>query len=229
MSKIDHVVPIFRATSVLNEAKTKKEGRPIYDDIEVVEVRFPGNRQTVSVFPAHAESGWVVNEYGDQVKQTYAERWPEQYRRFKAKQAQVKEGTPIDELPFLTQGKRSELKALAIYTAEALASLDGQELKNLGQGGRELKNQAQAYIDNASDSSTVVRQAAQIADLERRLAEYEQRPAQLMANTDDAFDAMSDADLKTYIKDRTGSAPRGVPSRATLVEMARDASQSAAA
>lgn len=227
MAKVDHIVPLFRTIAQKNEAKTKLAGRPIYEDLEVVEVRFPGNRQTVSVFPAHAEAGWVVNEQGDQVKQTYAERWPEQYRRFKAKQAQVKEGTPIEELPFLTQAKRSELKALSIYTAEALASLDGQELKNLGQGGRELKNQAQAYIDNASDSSIVTRLAAENELLKQRLSALETVGAP--APSGDTFDAMTDADLKTYIKDRTGAAPRGTPAHSTLVEMARDASQEAAA
>ena len=32
-------------------------------------------------------------------------------------------------------------RALNLYTVEQLAAIDGQELKNLGPGGRELKNQ----------------------------------------------------------------------------------------
>src|SRR5688572_20573400 len=109
------VVPRFYIHTQENKAKSKEQGRPIFEDMEAVEVRFAGNRQTVSVFPAHAQCGQQQDEDGNFRPMTYAERWPEQYKRFKAKQAQIAEGTPVDELPFLTQAKRSELKALSIY------------------------------------------------------------------------------------------------------------------
>ena len=64
-------------------------------------------------------------------------------------------GTPLSELTFLSQGKRLELKALNIHTAEALASLDGGPLKMLGIGGREMKNQAAAYLAKAAGNADV--------------------------------------------------------------------------
>jgi hypothetical protein len=73
---------------------------------------------------------------------TYAEVYNEQYRKFKAGQQQTVSGTPLSEAPFLTEGKRRELRALNIHTVEQLAGLDGANLKTLGMGGREWKNQA---------------------------------------------------------------------------------------
>jgi hypothetical protein len=211
------VIPRFYSDAVENKAKSRQAGRPIFDDRELVEVRFAGNRQTVSVFPAHAICGERQDEDGDTHKMTYAERWPDQYRRFKAKQQQVAAGTPVDELPFLTMAKRSELKALSIYTAEALAALDGNELKNIGQGGRELKNQAIAYLDNASGSANATKMAAELADLRQQLQELRAEKADV---SESQFASWQPEQIKDWIEEKLGERPRGNPNHATLVKRA---------
>lgn len=219
----DHlVIPMFKVHTQENKAKSKEAGRPIFDDMEVVEVRFAGDRNKVSVFPAHVICSTVMDEDGDYRPMTYAERWKEQYARFKAKQQQVMEGTPVDELPFLTQAKRSELKALNIYTAETLAALDGTPLKTLGQGGRELKNQAQAYLDNASGTANVTRMASEIEDLKQLVAELRAEKVAAPAETEIAsqFASWSPEQIKDWIEEKIGERPRGNPSLATLVKRA---------
>lgn len=211
------VIPVFKILTNKNEAKSREAGRPIFDDMEVVEVRFAGDRNKISVFPALAICGEVQDENGDTRKITYAERWSAQYQRFKAKAQQIAEGTPVDELPFLTQAKRAELKALSIYTAEALAALDGQPLKNLGQGGRDLKNQAQAYLDNASGSANVTKMAAELEELRRTVAELraDKAPA-----SDSQFSSWTSDQIKDWIEEKISERPKGNPSHATLVKRA---------
>jgi hypothetical protein len=217
MADKDLVIPVFKNHVIKNEAKSREAGRPIYDDMEVVEVRFAGDRNKVSVFPALAISGETEDEDGNTVKISYAERWPDQYKRFKSKQTQIMEGTPVDELPFLTQGKRAELKALSIYTAETLAALDGQPLKNLGQGGRDLKNQAQAYLDNASGSASVTKMASKIADLEALVAELRSDKEGVASSE---FASWSADQIKDWIAEKIGERPKGNPSHTTLVKRA---------
>jgi hypothetical protein len=217
------VTPVFKTMAVQNDAKSKAAGRPIFDDVEMVEVRIAGDRHFNPCFPAH--SFWQRDEHGYEI--TYAMRWPEQYRRFKENSAQSASGTPLEELPFLTQAKRSELKALSIYTAEALSALDGRNLKTLGIGGRELKDQATAYLAKAAGSADVVRLAAQNADMQAQIETLRQ---QLLASQKPAETAEpSDDDLKARIKELTGAAPRGTPSRETLERMVAEAEQSEAA
>jgi hypothetical protein len=215
------VIPVFKILTTKNEAKTREAGRPIYDDMEVVEVRFAGDRNKISVFPAHAICGEVQDEDGNTRRITYAERWADQYKRFKAKQQQVAEGTPVDELPFLTQAKRSELKALSIYTAEALAALDGQPLKNLGQGGRDLKNQAIAYLERAAGTADVTRMAAEIEELRRTVAELRADKSPAEASTADSqFASWTSDQIKDWIEEKINERPKGNPSHATLVKRA---------
>lgn len=219
------VIPRFYNDAIENKAKSRQAGRPIFDDRELVEVRFAGNRQTVSVFPAHAVCGERQDEDGDTHKMTYAERWPDQYRRFKAKQQQVAAGTPVDELPFLTMAKRSELKALSIYTAEALAALDGNELKNIGQGGRDLKNQAQAYLDRAAGTADVSGMAAKISELEQLVAELR---ADKPVVSESQFASWQPDQIKDWIEEQIGERPKGNPNLATLIKRADEIAASLA-
>lgn len=223
MANADLIVPRFFVHTTQDAKATKEAGRPIFKDMECVEIRMAANKQTVAVFPAHDTWKW---DDIDGVRQpvTYAMRFPEQYKRFKANEAQAMSGTPLEELPFLTQAKRSELKALSIYTAEALASLDGQNLKNLGMGGRELRNQAEAYLNRATDSAAVTRMASEIEQLKATIAGLQAVPsiAPEPAQVDSPFNDMDDESLKVWISDATGSRPRGNPSHETLVRMASE-------
>src|SRR5262249_35037922 len=131
------IVALFKTIAVKNPAQPDPQNRPILDDEEQLPLRSPGARN-VSGFPARAFARWGLDpETGEQVKQSYAERFSHQYRQFKAHSVQTKSGTPLTVVPFLTEARRAELRALNIYTVEALAAVDGQELKNLGQNGRD--------------------------------------------------------------------------------------------
>lgn len=168
----------FSNHPVLDEPASKAAKRPIYTDIEVCEIRLAANKQTVGVFPAHDMAEWATDSItGERSELTYAMKYNAQYLAFKNGDAQGHSGTPLEALPFLTTGKRLELKALNIHTAEALAALDGNNLKMLGMNGRKFKDQAQAYIDDAANSSLddrlvdiVSTQDAKIAELEAQIA-----------------------------------------------------------
>ena len=147
------IVALFKNMAIKNEGASAAQNRPIFDDMEVVELRYPGSKN-VGVYPALGFAQWVIDsETGEQVKQTYAERFRRQYQQFKLHATQTKTGTTLAFAPFLTEARRAELRAQNIYTVEALAAIDGAELKNLGQGGRELKNQAMAFLEEAKSGA----------------------------------------------------------------------------
>ena len=216
---------IFRNHAVLNQAKTVKAGRKIYDDVELCEVRFPGSKAS-SGFPATAQSHWAVDpETGGQVIVTYAERFRRQYRQFKEQQTQTKSGTPLEHVPFLTAARQAELRALNIYTVEQLAHLDGQELKNLGPGGRGLKNQAEEFIADSLKGAPNLAVAAELEALKARNQMLEDDNIAMqhrLKSGEGEFEAMSLDALKEYIRVNAGTAPVGQPNRRTLIRMAMD-------
>jgi hypothetical protein len=222
----DMLVVLFRYLAIKNPAKTLAEGREIFDDIEVCEIRQPGSKD-VKVFPATSFCRWDDDPFtGEQRKLTYAERFGHQYRQFKASAAQTTSGTPLDLAPFLTDGRRAELRAQHVYTVEALAAIDGAELKNLGPGGREFKNQAIAFIEDAKSSAPNKQMLVELEALRARNAVLEDDNSLLRsarAREEKEFEEMSDEALRDYITAQTGKAPHGTLPRKTLKRMALEA------
>lgn len=225
------LVATFRNHAVLNEAKTAAEGRPMYDDVEVVDIRKPGSRDYCT-HPVTEVSHWDTDPHtGGQIKVTYAERFSRQYQQFKAKLQQTKSGTPLDHVPFLTEARRAELRAQNIYTAEQLAAIDGQELKNLGTGGRDMKNRAIEFIAEAKTNAPNTQLAAELEALRARNAILEEDNEVLKQRTAAAaaqFEEMTEEQLRKFIQSNTGHAPQGNLPHKTLIRMALDARPKAA-
>lgn len=223
------ITPLFRYDSIEDVAASEREGVLVKKMRQVVEVRFAGSKNYAPVFPVDAmwkrENGVVV---------TYAERWADQYRQFLAGANQEAAGTPLEMLKGygMSEANLSLCRALRIYSIEALYHLEGDNLRTLGMASNALKDMARAYMaDRAKGSDS----AAEIDQLRAELAALkatiipaqEPSPAEvetLIEASDAEFANLSDDDLKEMIAAKTGTGrPRGNPSRATLISMARDA------
>lgn len=240
-SSTKHLHIEFKNVAVENRAKSLKEGRPIFDQQEQVHIKFVGDTRKELVAPAHekcirdpATNHWV----------SYAQLYHRHYDAFKSGEAAIGEGTPISELPFLTEARRAELRALHIHTAEALAQLEGTNLSRLGMFGRELKEQAKAYIDRAKETALESRLSAENTALRAQLdalsaqvqamhaptaapAPLTEQEAEITAPS--VFSGWDDVALKAFIKERIGAAPKGNPGHDTLVRLAEEANAKEAA
>jgi predicted RecB family nuclease len=230
------LIVLFKSGTSVNPARSLKEGRPIFEDIELCEIRQPGSRD-VKVFPAHAKCPQKKHDpySGSERSITYAERFAHQYQQFTAQVVQTRSGTPLEFVPFLTEARRAEMRGLNIYTVEALAHIDGQELKNLGQGGRELKNQAEAYIERVRQGAPAFEVTAELEALRARNRMLEDdntalksAPKEASEAPKNSFDDMSVEQLREYIIACTGHAPHGALSQKVLKRMAEDATSKAA-
>lgn len=137
----------FYADTVIDNETSKAVGHAVFrSENEFCELKFAADKNKVLVFPAHEAEPNATREAG--VPVSYAEVYKKQYAAFKRNAVQEQEGTPLAAgRAFLTAQKQAELKALNIHNLEALAALDGQPLKLLGPGGRDLKNQAAQYLE----------------------------------------------------------------------------------
>lgn len=216
--------PRFFVDGVKDEVASKEKGRPIFKSVEFVEVMIAGNRQLKPIFPAHAV--WKSMEVNGEFQEvTYAERFRDAYRKFKEQGVTAENGTPVEELPFIDTAKRMELRALNIYTAEALAGLADRDLKALGMGGRDLREQAIAYLASASETANTAAVMSENETLKQRIAELEasavSQPEPDVEQID--WSTFTDDEIKQLIKQVKGSAPKGTPSRETLERMANEA------
>jgi hypothetical protein len=227
------IVAFFKEIAVKDEAASVKAGRPIFSDLEVIELHYPGS-QNWSAHPAASFSHWAANPItGEQVKVTYAERFAHQYQQFKSRATQTKTGTPLAYAAFLSEARRAELRAQNVFTVEALASVDGQQLKNLGHGGREMKNAAMEYLETTQRGAVSTQVQAELETLRAQNAVMQEDLTALKALKDlqsmpssgrldhDEFDEMDLQQLREYITSNTGQAPIGALNAKTLRRMAR--------
>ena len=228
-SEMEHLVtPFFRHQTIENVPQSEIQRMPVMEVKEVVELRFAGDKNYAPVLPVDS----MYRRDGHNII-TYAERFAEQYRAFVSGSAQEAEGTPLEMLkPFgISENQISLCRVLKIYSIEALYHLEGQNLRNLGMNANTLKDMASNYMaQRSSGLNTANRMAELEAEIARLkagapLPEEQATPEQIDAAVtaaDDEFDALTDAELKAIIKDKTGQAPRGTPSREFLLNAARE-------
>ena len=215
----DTARPRFFMDAVENVAKSKLEGRPIFDEAEMVEVKIPGDKLFVFVSP---------------VEDTHRERWPEHYAAFRRGEARAASGTPLEHWasPTMTRSKVAELKASNILSVEELADIPDRVLPKLGMGARELREQARAYLATAADGAAAGAQAAENAALKAQMAVLQEQMAQLLSKpstpapaaeqTERAIEDHNDDELRAYITRETGERPGAKVTRAALVTRATE-------
>jgi hypothetical protein len=160
----DLTIPRFYIRPLQNAFKTAQEGRPIFDDVEYVEVIIPGDRNA------------VVDE---RVKDEHRQRWPRQYQNFKDGREMAQDGTPLEEWPGVTRSQVEELKHFNVRTVEVLAALDDSGLQRaVPMGGYALRDKAKRFLELAAGSAPA---DALAAERERDRATMEAMKEQMAA------------------------------------------------
>lgn len=230
------VTPFFDIRSLENVQKSEAAGQLVKEQVEVVEVRIAGSQGKFSpVFPTNA----MWKRDGNRII-TYAERWPEEYRRFKEGEPQEVRGTPLELLGRfgITPEQLSICRALRIYSIEQLHQLEGPNLKSLGMQQNHLKKAAADFMAERYSGADA---AKRIAELEAQIAAMQAKstaipvqdstPAEIAAalSAADSYDAMPGRALYEMLIERTGITPAEKPTKAQMISMLRELDKGAAA
>ncbi len=168
---------MFYKSAVKNELKSVEEGRPIFDEIDLVKILTPGSKDTFT---------------GDATAQ-YQQRFPQQWARYKAGQNQELSGTPLSMVPWIGVGQLAELEAVGCKTVEHLAGMS-DALSQKFMGHHQLKQRAQQYLDAAKDRAPMLKMEAELKKRDETIAELQQAVQAMQAKQ--AADAQAKVPLK---------------------------------
>ena len=180
----------FYNGTMINHAKTEAAKRPIFDDVEMVRIRWAGNTKNEFHAPATDRSDRPIIDPSTNTK--YWPIWKEHpdciriYEAFKHGQAVAGNGTPLEEWAYLTAAKRAELKAINIMTVDQMANLDPIAMKRLGMEANEMKKQAALYLERAAGAAVDARLAAEKEDIQRQLEELRAQMSDMLAGKTEA-------------------------------------------
>jgi hypothetical protein len=162
----DITIPRFYMRPVHNAWRSKQEGRPIFDEVEYVEIIIPGQRSTVD----------------ERVKDEHKRNWAARYKAFKDGLEVAQDGTPLEEWPGVTRSQVEELKFFHVRTVETLAALDDGGLQRaVPMGGHALRAAAKRYLEQAADRAPAERLAAENDQLRGKMATMEEKMATMEA------------------------------------------------
>ena len=114
----EHLFVEIYVGEIKNEDKSLEEGRPIYDQVEMIRITVPGDRNNVVDRPLRPED---------------KARFPRQYANFKNNVAALVQGTPIALWRDGSKALAQELAFFNIHTVEQLAAApDGNVSKISG-------------------------------------------------------------------------------------------------
>ena len=147
----DLLVKFFRHPE-LSQIKSVKAGAPIYDDVDMIEVITPGEKDPVRQIAS----------------EIHKRRFPRQWEAYKSGQEMAQSGTPIELLLTAQPGTVLQLKSLNIHTIQQLAGLSDAAKQMIPMGGQQLQDKARAYLSAAHDGQNFhAMQAAMQAQIDK--------------------------------------------------------------
>ena len=153
----------FYIDTVHDQQASEKEGRPIYKDVEFIDIRIPGNKDNVVIRPA---------------REVDKQRFSRHYAAFKArtergqKNANELVGTPLALWPVLKPSQVKEFEFFNILTVEQLASASD----SVGQkfmGFQDIRRKAQGFAAAANAAQPVNKLQKALEDANARIAALE--------------------------------------------------------
>lgn len=151
-----------------NQEKSAKEGRPIYDEKEYVQIMVPGERDIV------VRRAWDLDKA----------RFPRQYAAFKNKQSQDSvSGTPLKVVPWLTMGQVKELEYFNCFTVEQLANMPDSTVAKF-MAFQALKKRANDYLVAAKEAAPLTAIRAELDERDSKIAVLEKQLAEVLAKMD---------------------------------------------
>jgi hypothetical protein len=135
---------------------SQKEGRPVYRDVEYIDIKIPGERGNGICRPA---------------KPRDIARFPRHYEAFKRRTSQeLDEGTPLTEWASIGRSQAEELAFYNVKTVEQLASVNDVDISGF-MGGNMLKAKAIEWLAAAEEGKKTEELRVELAKRDDEIAE----------------------------------------------------------
>jgi hypothetical protein len=143
----------FYMRPMKSEAKSIEAGRPVFEDVEFVEIFTPGDKLNVIDRP---------------VRPVDKQNHPSLYAAFKAGNTDVDVGTPLKEWPGITRGQAEELAFFRVRTVEQLAAVSDNNAATMGPI-LALRQKARDYLERAAGSAPLEKVRAELASRDNEI------------------------------------------------------------
>lgn len=161
----------FYTRPMLHRAESREAGRPIYVEMEMIEIMVPGDKHSI---------------IRRRIRELDTRRFARQYAAFKAGKTDQQAGTPLTMLPFISAAKAEEYKFFHISTAEQLAATaDGSSAANAVMGFQGDKQKANAYLQMAAGNAPILQMQEQLEEKNNQINAMQEQMSQMNARLEE--------------------------------------------
>jgi hypothetical protein len=157
---------IFYSKPMQNEFESNKQGRPIFEDRDMVKIFVPGDNNSV-----------IDTFVRDDHKQRFPLQWAHFLNRHSGDSREI--GTPLSAWPRLSPAQVEELRALKFFTVENVANASDLQLQSLGMAAGMAPH---AFRDHAIRFLKVAREDSTAQASEERIKALESEKEQMKAD-----------------------------------------------
>ena len=196
MSETGALAVRFYSKELQNEFLTNKEGRPISYMADFVRIEIPGNQLS------------IIDTF---VNNSHKAQFPTQWALYLNEKADGNhnpdnvQGTLLRDWPILNAAQATELKHFKFYTVEQVANASDQQLMAIGMTAGmsplALRDKAQAFLENAKDSSFAQKQAEELKLREQEINDLKEQMAKLAKMVEEKSKSEAKSETKETKKD----------------------------
>ncbi len=148
-----------------DKERSLEEGRPIFKDVEYIDIKIPGNKNSGACRPATKRD---------------KQRFPDHYRAFKNRtENDVDVGTPLTEWPPCSRSRAEELAYFHVKTVEQLANMADSQVGNF-MGLYKLKQQAIDFLEATKANKPIFELSEKNRKLEEEVQELKSTMTELL-------------------------------------------------
>ena len=164
-----------------DKAQSLAEGRPIFKDVEYIDIKIPGNRNGGACRPATAND---------------KARFPEHYRRFKDRvEGEEVVGTPLTEWAPISRSMAEELKFFNVSTVEQLATMADVHVTKF-MGLLPIREKAKLWLENAEKEKPMWEMDQKNRELQAQIDDLQKSIASLVDQIENPDSDLNDAQRK---------------------------------
>jgi len=154
-SKADETLLVkFYYLSVADKAASSEAGRPMFKEVEMIDIKVPGQRDGVARPASPRDKG----------------RFPRHYQAFKNRMEAPSDGTPLSEWPAISRSFADQLSFANVKTVEALADLNDNLMHNI-PGVQNYKQKAKDWLEATKDDAVLSQMRDELTARDQTIAE----------------------------------------------------------
>ena len=163
----------FYTKSVQDRERSERRGRPVFREVEYIDITVPGQRNSVRRPATHRDK----------------QRFPRHYQAFKQRIEIPEEGTPLAEWGLISRSTADMLAFSNVKTVEQLAEVPDNIITDF-MNGLSLKQKAKDFLQRTKNDVT-------IGQLEEALRERDDKLSALMERLEELEKAHADKPKRT--------------------------------